>query len=353
MAYTTINKSTANFNTKLYTGNAGTNAQTGVGFKPDWVWLKQRSGSAASHKLYDSVRGTTKYIASNNTGAEATDSNGLTAFGTDGFTVGSSAGTNANNQTYVGWNWKAGTSFSNSAGANGASIASTGSINTAAGFSIVKYEATGSNATVGHGLGAVPKMIIVKDLEDTGGSNWAVYHSSLGNTKFLELNANAAPDTSSGLWNNTTPTSSVFTIGTNSRVNNSGNDFIAYCFADVQGYSKMGFYKGNGNANGTFVYTGFKPAFFMLKRTNTAGSDWSMWGYTSLSGFNSIGRRLFPNTNGAESSQDSSPMADFLSNGIKLRQADGDYNGNDNTYIYMAFAEAPLVGTNNIPCTAR
>ena len=352
MAYTTINKSSLNFNTKLYTGNGGTLTVSGVGFQPNFTWLKGRS-FADYHVLTDSVRGVNSQVYSNDAGSQGSQTNGITSFNSDGFVLGNWSNTNKASNTHVGWNWKAGTSFSNSAGANGASIASTGSINTAAGFSIVKYEATGSNATVGHGLGAVPKMIIVKDLEDTGGSNWAVYHSSLGNTKFLELNANAAPDTSSGLWNNTTPTSSVFTIGTNSRVNNSGNDFIAYCFADVQGYSKMGFYKGNGNANGTFVYTGFKPAFFMLKRTNTAGSDWSMWGYTSLSGFNSIGRRLFPNTNGAESSQDSSPMADFLSNGIKLRQADGDYNGNDNTYIYMAFAEAPLVGTNNIPCTAR
>ena len=352
MAYTTINKSSLNMNTKLYTGTGSSNSVTGVGFKPDWTWIKNRD-QADEHNVYDVVRGATKRLITNDSTVEGTQSNGLSAFGSDGFTVVDSNATNISNEKYAAWNWKAGTSFSNSAGANGASIASTGSINTAAGFSIVKYEATGSNATVGHGLGAVPKMIIVKDLEDTGGSNWAVYHSSLGNTKFLELNANAAPDTSSGLWNNTTPTSSVFTIGTNSRVNNSGNDFIAYCFADVQGFSKIGSYLGNGSADGAFIYTGFKPAFFMLKRTNTAGSDWSMWGYTSLSGFNSIGRRLFPNTNGAESSQDSSPMADFLSNGIKLRQADGDYNGNDNTYIYMAFAEAPLVGTNNIPCTAR
>ena len=355
MAYTDIDDPSAYFQTTLYTGTGSDQNITNTGnsdLQPDWTWIKKRNGST-NNMVTDSVRGATKNLVTNTSAVEDTDANGLKAFLSDGFTVGSTGAFNSSNNTFVSWNWKAGTSFSNSAGANGASIASTGSINTAAGFSIVKYEATGSNATVGHGLGAVPKMIIVKDLEDTGGSNWAVYHSSLGNTKFLELNANAAPDTSSGLWNNTTPTSSVFTIGTNSRVNNSGNDFIAYCFADVQGFSKIGSYLGNGSADGAFIYTGFKPAFFMLKRTNTAGSDWSMWGYTSLSGFNSIGRRLFPNTNGAESSQDSSAMADFLSNGIKLRQTDGDYNGDDNTYIYMAFAENPFVSAAGTPVTAR
>ena len=346
MAYTTINKSTANFNTKLYTGNAGTNAQTGVGFKPDWVWLKQRSGSAASHKLYDSVRGTTKYIASNNTGAEATDSNGLTAFGTDGFTVGSSAGTNANNQTYVAWNWLgANGTASNTTG----SINSTVSVNTTSGFSIVKYTATGSNATVGHGLSSVPKMIIIKDLEDSGGSNWGVYHNSIGNTDFLELNSTAAKDTSSGLWNNTTPTSSVFSIGTNSRVNNSGNDFIAYCFAEKQGYSKFGSYIGNGNnGNGTFVYTGFKPAFVMVKKSS-ATNNWVMTDNKRDSFNDSATNYLLANDNSAEGT---GLNFDLLSNGFKLKSNSGGTNTSGATYIYMAFGQS-IVGTNNVPATAK
>ena len=344
MAYTTINKSTANFNTKLYTGNAGTNAQTGVGFKPDWVWLKQRSGSAASHKLYDSVRGTTKYIASNNNGAEATDSNGLTAFGTDGFTVGSSAGTNANNQTYVGWNWKAGTSFSNSAGANGASLASTGSRNTTAGFSIISFAGASAVSTVAHGLGVAPKMIIFKNRSDADA--WGVYHESIGSNAALYLNENAGNDGT--LWNNTAPTSSVFTVQNNSAVNGSGNNIIAYCFAEKQGYSKMAAYSGNGNADGAFIYTGFKPSFILVKRTN-GSENWTIMD-SARDPVNAAVNKLHPNTSGGT---DAGETIDILSNGFKNRTTNAGANGSGDSYIYMAFAENPFVASNFNAATAR
>jgi len=347
MAYSAILKPSTLMNTKLYTGNGGTNAQTGVGFQPDWVWLKQRSGSASSNKLYDSVRGTTKYIASNNDGAEATDSNGLTAFGTDGFTVGSSAGTNANNETYVGWNWKAGTSFSNSAGANGASLASTGSVNTTSGFSIISFAGASAVSTVAHGLGVAPKMMIFKNRSDA--DHWGVYHQSLGSNAAMYLNLTGAVDGT--LWNNTAPTTSVFTVQNNSAVNGSGNNIIAYCFAEKQGYSKFGSYTGNGNADGTFVYTGFKPAYVMTKSSATT-SNWEIKDNKRL-GYNTVDTYIKANASAAEDTGVSSHAMDFLSNGFKHRGNNDEVNGSGEAYIYMAFAESPFTNSGFVPNNAR
>ena len=344
MAYTTINKSTDYFNTVTYTGNGSTTQTiTGVGFQPDWVWLKNRS-TTNDHNVYDVVRGSSKRLEPNNTNAEVDIGSDFT-FQSDGFYVGDRGDTNGNGNSQVAWNWKAG--GSGSANTDGTINTTSTSVNTTAGFSISKYTATGNNATVGHGLGAVPKMIIIKDLEDSGGSNWGVYHNSIGNTNFLELNTTAALDTSIGLWNNTTPTSSVFSIGTNDRVNNVGNDFIAYCFAEKTGYSKFGSYVGNGNANGTFVYTGFKPAFVMVK----ASSDTSAWYIydNKRAGYNVKNYQLYPNVSNAEGTTD---QVDLLSNGFKWRDITGDPNSSGRTYIYMAIGQS-LVGSNNIPCTAR
>ena len=265
MAYTTINKSGLYFNTKLYTGNGGSQSITGVGFQPDWIWFKKRNGAADS-SLMDVVRGVRKSLTSNNNEAEYTESAGLSAFDSDGFSFDGSGydHVNTNNDTFAGWCWKAGNS-AGSSNSNG-SITSTVSANTTAGFSIVSYTGTGSNATVGHGLGAVPKMIITKSRNNT--YNWTSYHASLGNTGRIRLNSNSAADTGQTNWNSTTPTSSVFSVGTNADVNGSGNNVIAYCFAEKTGYSKFGSYTGNGNANGTFVYTGFKPAFVIIKNTD-------------------------------------------------------------------------------------
>jgi len=339
-----INKPDEYFNTVLYTGNGGTNAITGVGFQPDWVWIKNRP-DAKDHQIYDSVRGTTKVIGSDRTSAEATVSNGLTAFGSDGFTVGADSNVNDNGDSHVSWNWLASnTTASNTDG----SITSTVSANTTSGFSVVSYTGTGANATVGHGLGSAPSMIIVKNRSAV--KDWVIYHKSLGNTKFLEFTT-SGEQTASNRWNNTTPTNSVFSLGSDNGANGSGNSHIAYCFAEKKGFSKFGSYTGNGNADGPFIYTGFRPAFVMTKRTDGA-SDWAMMDNKRPNEFNVVQNYLKAQANDAEQTDDSFNI-DILSNGWKARYNNGNYNASGGSYIYMAFAENPLVGTNNIPATAR
>ena len=348
MAYSTIPKGSLYMNPKIYTGTGSSNAITGVGFQPDWTWIKRRNGTNG-HNLYDVIRGVTKTINSATTAAESTSGSGLTAFGTDGFTVVSDGDVNGSGGTYVSWNWLAnGTGSANTDG----SISSTVSANTTSGFSIVKYTGTGADMTVGHGLNAVPKMIIVKAL-DTGTDPWWVYHASLGNSAKLRLNGTQASQTGADyIWNQTTPTSSVFSLdGTNNGSNANGNDFIAYCFADVQGFSKFGSYTGNGNADGTFVYTGFKPAFVLIKNSS-AVTDWCLRD-NKRSPINVTQHTLFPNTTDTESYGGTSYDIDFLSNGFKIRSTSSRFNTSSNNYIYMALAEAPLVGTNNTPCIAR
>ena len=346
-----IDKPTNYFNPKLYTGNGSTNAITGVEFQPDWVWLKQRSGSASSHKVYDSVRGTTKYLATNNTGAEGTES-GVTAFGSDGFTVGSSAGTNANSETYVSWNWKAGTSVSGATGGSGTAKTYTGSVNTTSGFSIIKYTGNGTAGhTIPHRLGVVPKMFIVKSpsIADDG---WFVYNGVQGATKNFRMEATGAVGTSTVYWNDTEPTSSVFTLGSSGGTNQNGSTYIAYIFSEVQGYSKFGTYTGNGNANGAFVYTGFKPAWVIVKQSSSAGEGWYMWD-NKRDALNVATNFLTINTSAAEGA---GVDTDMLSNGFKLRYSGAASNSSGATYIYWAFAENPFVtSTDNgsIPATAR
>jgi hypothetical protein len=236
MAYTGINKSTDYFNTKLYSGNgASTHAITGVGHQPDFVWIKKRSGTG-SHNLVDAVRGVQTAIESNTTGAQGTYSNNLSAFGTDGFTVGSGSLVNDNGETFVSWNWKA--NGAGSANTDGSINTTATSVNTTAGFSICKWEGTGANATIGHGLGAVPKFYIVKNVDAT--NDWNVYHHDLGNTHRFFLNTTQAAEDNASAWNDTSPTSSVFSIGTNTNVNQSGSTMIAYVFAEKIGYSQFG-----------------------------------------------------------------------------------------------------------------
>jgi len=344
MAYTTINKSTDYFNTKLYTGNGSTQSITGVGFKPDWVWIKDRD-NGNSHRLIDGVRGVHKKLFSNSTSAEVTDVNSLTSFTADGFDSGSDSGMNGSGSGFVAWNWL---------GANGTasntdgSITSTVSANTTSGFSIVKWTGTNANATVGHGLGVAPKMIIIRRLEST--SDWVVYHSSVGNTSRLVLNSTGASSANSTFFNNTSPTSTTFSVGSDGGSNGSTDNYIAYCFAEKTGYSKFGSYTGNGNADGTFVYTGFKPAFVMVKRTDSTG-NWAMKD-TKRQEYNGQDIILYADTTNYES-QFSSNKFDILSNGFKMRETSGVYNASGGSYIYMAFAEAPLVGTNNVPANAR
>ena len=345
MAYTTINKSTDHFNTVLYTGNGGTKNVTGVGFQPDWVWMKVRDGTS-SHALFDVIRGVQKRLVTNDNAAQLTQS-GLTSFDADGFTLGSQGAINGNGGNHVAWNWKAG--GSGSANTDGY-LSSTVSVNQTAGFSIVSYTGdTVSGRTIGHGLNAVPKMIIIKGTgSNSSPDNWCIYHEAMGNTKRLKFNSTDAAATGAGYWNNTSPTSSVFTIGNSSEPNSSNGVYIAYCFAEKTGYSKFGSYTGNGNADGPFVYTGFKPAFLIVKAYSHA-QDWEIFD-NKRSIFNPLDEYLVANDSAAEGS--SGTAIDIFSNGWKPRSA-GACNVSGGTFVYMAFAEAPLVGTNNIPATAN
>ena len=349
MAYTTINKSTDHFNTKLYTGNNNTaHAITGVGFQPDFTWIKARS-ITKDHLLFDAVRGVTNAIKTNSTAATDTNSEFLQAFGTDGFTVGNQGKINTISATYVSWNWKGG--GAGSANTDGY-LSSTVSVNQTAGFSIVTYTGdTVSGRTIGHGLNAVPKMIIIKGTgSNSSPDNWCIYHEAMGNTKRLKFNSTDAAATGAGYWNNTSPTSSVFTIGNSSEPNSGNGVYIAYCFAEKTGFSKFGSYTGNGNADGPFLNCGFKPAWVMAKRQDSSSSGaWVMWD-NKRSPFNSRDEYLVANDSAAEGS--SGTAIDIFSNGWKPRSA-GACNVSGGTFVYMAFAEAPLVGTNNIPATAK
>jgi len=338
-----INKANEYFNTKLYTGNGSTQSITGVNFQPDWVWLKQRSGGS-NHRCYDIVRGATKQIYPNLTNAEVTEANGLTSFDSDGFTLGNEGGHNQNGQTFASWNWLAGgTASSNTDG----SITSSVSANTTNGFSIVSYTGTGAVGNIGHGLGSTPKMIIKK--RRNGADAWNVWHESLGDgSKALFLNTTNATDTNANYASNV-PTSSLFYVGTDSQINASGGTFIAYCFAEKAGFSKFGSYTGNGSADGTFVYTGFKPAFVMMKNASASATPWFIFD-AKRNPSNETDLKLNPNSSDAESS--ANPI-DILSNGFKLRTSGSYNNGSGNTLIYMCFAESPIVGTNGVPATAR
>tara|TARA_B100000029_G_scaffold83683_1_gene74542 strand:+ start:92 stop:1144 length:1053 start_codon:yes stop_codon:yes gene_type:complete len=350
MAYTTINKHTAHFNTKLYTGNgtaigSGGNAITGVGFQPDFTWIKSRSGSSRNHYLYDAVRGVEKRLMSNESNAEATLDESLEVFGTDGFTVGDHAHHNYPSETYASWNWKAnGAGSTNTDG----SVDSTVSLNTTAGFSIVKFNvgSSGGDITVGHGLGVVPKVIMIKSLADA--YNWDIYHASVVNSKRLILNTDATQSNSSYM-SSTSPTSSVFTFKQTHY--SSGADAIAYCFAEKVGYSKFGKYIGNGSTDGTFTYLGFKPSLVISKRTDSTAPWYMMTAKISDSeGGNPLDRPLFANTNDDENDGDNN--VDLLSNGFKIRDTGTHQNGSGATYVYMAFGQS-IVGSNNVPCTAR
>jgi len=343
-----INKPTDYFETKLYAGSSSNVTVSGLDFQPDWIWLKNRT-NAGNHVVCDVVRGGNSNglgnLYPNLTDAEylpSSTNDSIETINSDGFVVGGNGNTNGSGENFVSWSWKAGgTGSSNTDG----SITSTVSASTVSGFSIVSYTGTGANATVGHGLGAVPKMIIVKDRSAV--KNWTVYHIGVGNDKDILLDVTNAENTSTA-WNNTTPTSSVFSIGTLGNVNTSSNNYIAYCFAEKKGFSKFGSYTGNGSTDGTFIYTGFKPAFVIFKKTS-ATANWSVRD-NKRDSFNAGDTNLFANLSDAESSSND---VDFLSNGIKLRNAGNNWNSSGATYIYMCFAESPLVGTNNIPTTAR
>ena len=294
--------------------------------------------------VYDAVRGATKDLYTSETDAEGTNANGVTSFNSDGFTVGSSGGVNGNTQNIVAWNWLgANTTVSNTSG----SITSTVSANTTSGFSVVSYTGTGVNATIGHGLGVRPSFIIVK-VRDTANA-FTCQHISLGAGNRVNLSSTAASASAPTVWNSTEPTSSVFSVGTEDITNNNGNTYIAYCFAQVKGYSKFGSYTGNGSADGTFTYCGFSPAFIMIKRTDSA-DDWVIID-NRRTAFNSNSKFLYANVSDAEESL--TGRFDFLSNGFKIRNSWTKINASGGTYIYIAFAENPFVSSTLIPVTAR
>ena len=468
MAYSSITKPKDHFNTVLYTGNGGTQSITGVGFQPDYVWLKERASDTVDHKNVDSVRGATKKLESNTDEVEGTASTTVTSFDSDGFSLGSSGATNGSSDTYVSWNWLAGGTApaityvvkvvsdsgnkyrfddygtsavtldlqeggtytfdqsdssnsghplrfytasdktggeyttgvtttgtpgssgaqtvitvaasaptlyyqcSNHAGMGGqantnslfgssnfkGAVQSLVSANTTAGFSIVKWTGTGSATTIGHGLGVAPTMIWTKNLIDA--NDWFVYSKAVGHgmstpdpeTDYLKLNqVNARTDDSSA-WNDTAPTSTVFSVGNASNSNGSSDGMVAYCFTDIKGYSKIGGYTGNGNADGPFIYTGFKPAFVIFKRIDGGSENWLMYDSTRNPS-NVIDKRLYPDT---QDTEDTGSHMDFCSNGIKLKTSTGGLNSSGAVYLFMTFAENPFVANDSgtvVPTTAR
>jgi len=361
MAYTDIDKPSDYFRSKLWTGNDATSRvitfDEDTNMQPDWVWVKGRSLSV-SHLLQDSVRGTggSYTLKSDATAGDGTNTQGnVSAFSTNGFTVAEGSDSdhtravNNGSATYVAWNWKAGTSFTNDASSTGiGTIDSTGSVNDTAGFSICSWVGTGSNGTIKHGLSTIPEIMIIKNTgHDT---NWTVYTKPTGELGELRLNSTSAFVDDATLYNDTAPTSSVFSVGTNYNTNHSdGRTYIGYIFSSVKGYSKIGSWTGNGNADGPFIYTGFKPAWVMIKRTDSTNN----WGImdNKRSTFNEVGDQLMANTSDAEDNPTSG--RDFLSNGFKLRETGNAINGSGASYIYMAFAENPFVTSSGVPATAR
>ena len=352
MAYSAIIKPNDYFNTVIYTGNGtvGRALTTGT-FQPDFSWFKNR-GTTESHVLIDAIRGASFNIASNLNRAETNVSDKVSAFTSTGVTLGSSAETNENNQPLVAWNWKG--NGSGSANTDG-SISSTVSANTTSGFSIVKYTGTQATATVGHGLGIAPKMIFFKNVDIADEWLAGANVTSLNFTKYAYLNlTNLFSTNGAAFFNDTNPTSSVFSLGNSSNINKTGGAIMAYCFAEVKGYSKINSYIGNGNADGAFIYTGFKPAFVITKIVTGSANAWIMFD-NKRPNYNGNSGRLEADSSGAETSSTGEYAVDLLSNGFKFRGTGGGTNSSGQTYLYMAFAENPFVSNvgESIPTTAR
>jgi len=352
-----INKPTEYFNTKLYTGNASTQSITGINFQSDMVWTKARSGTYGTqdHAIIDVVRGVTKTIRPNQTTAEGTETNTITSFDTDGYTIGGDNGKfNQSSTEYVSWNWLA----DNTSGASNTdgSITSTVSANTTSGFSIVKYTGNNSDSTIGHGLGQKPDFIMIKEL-DSSSYDWVCYHKALGASSAIALNLTDNSYAATGWNNGTEPTSTVFSVDSAANsVNKSGSGFIAYCFAEKKGFSKFGKLQAIGENSNVFVYTGFKPAFVIIK--SLVSDTWSNWYMfdNKRDPDNLTELALYSNLTTSEDGYGGSNYSqiDMLSNGFKIRR-DGNWGvgGAAQSSIYIAFAEQPLVGTNNTPATAR
>ena len=331
-AYTTIDDPTAYFKVQLYTGNGSANHaitfnDTDTDMQPDLVWIKNRDATD-EHCLFDAQRGATK-VQHIEAGQETTDTDTLDSFTSDGFQVDADVKVNTNTEDYVAWCWKE---------------------STTSGFDIDLFDGTGATRTEAHGLSAVPHYWVISRLDEADGSRWCVYHhknTDAPETDNLQLSTDAAT-VDVTRWNDTAPTSSVFSLSGDTSINGDGGEFSAYLWTGKQGFSKFGTYEGNGNANGTFVYTGFRPAFVLMKCIDSSGTDWNIWD-NRRPGYNP-NYYLPPNKNLAEVT---AHELDLLSNGFKARANNNDQNKAANTYIYAAFAEAPLVNSNGVPCNAR
>ena len=360
MAYTTIDDPSQYFQTALWTGNGSARAITNDGnsdLQPDWIWGKNRSDTNA-HWLMDSTRGVDKRIISSESDAEDDPSTDiLTAFGSDGFSLGTNTEGNKSGDSYVAWQWKAngGTTSTNDASATGVgTIDSVYQANTTAGFSIVTHTGSGSSGTIAHGLGAAPKWVLTKNRTDNS-QDWAIYHVGLSSAEYyIRLNTTGAQVAGSSVWGDTAPSSTVITLGgANGKNNASSKNYVSYCFAPIQGYSKFGSWIGNANTDGPFIYTGFKPAWILYKGSSLA-ENWIMFD-TKRDPHNLTFHRLDAERNNAESTNTGStnPIIDILSNGFKIRGSGNVNNGSGETYIYAAFAEHPFVSSEGVPVTAR
>jgi hypothetical protein len=333
------------FNAVAYTGDgtavgSGGNSITGVGFQSDFTWIKNRD-QADSHMLFDVLRGATKVLHSNGTAVETTESETLTSFDSDGFTLGGDVEVNTNTENYISWNWKAGGAAVPNIDGTISSTVSV-SVNDDAGFSIVGYTGTGSAGTVGHGQSGAPELLIVKSTSNTG--NWPAYHDAIGGTGQVYLNLTNAQATSSTYWNNTAPSSETFSLGTDSDQNGSSRDYIAYCFRSIPGYSKVFSFEGNGAADGIFVYLGFRPKFILYRNADQSGNGWPIWDSVRDT---TNGRIVYlgANNSNADGSATSREI-DFLSNGFKTRGTSSEVNRSGNTFVGIAFAEHPFGGSN-------
>ena len=353
MAYTTIDNAELFFQAKTYTGTGSAQSITLDGsedMQPDWVWIKNR-GLDARHMLFDVARGATKSMFSDQVTAETTSSGHLTSFNSNGFSLGDNSGTgstNGSSETYVAWNWKAGGSASSN---TDGSITTSVSASTTSGFSIATYTSNGTaGATVGHGLGVAPDMVWT--LNRTGNDSYGVGSDALPSWDYyLHLSRTLAQDNAQNVWNDTAPSSSVVTFGNNGRSNTPNDeDYVMYCFSSVKGFSKIGKYTGNGNANGTFVYTGFRPAWVMMKRFDST-NDWFVYD-NKRNTFNQTNLRISINSDSAESTQTTNQI-DMLSNGFKCRGSAAATNTSGGSYLFMAFAESPLVNSKGVPNNAR
>ena len=349
------------FNTVLHTGNGSELAVSGVGFEPDFTWIKNRT-NVDFHVLTDTVRGATKYVKSNDTTVETTNAEGLKSWQSDGYTLGTQNQVNENTADFSGWNWKAGTTSGIATDGSTTITPSSYSFNQTAGISIIKYTGNStSGAQLAHGLGAKPSFWMLKSTD--GAESWAVYHKNMSSTLvttntdfdtdaqdyYTHLNTQASRGDSTDWWHYTAPTSVNMYLGNQGQVNSSSLIYIAYVFSEKRGYSKFHGHKGNGSADGVFCYTGFRPAWLMIKRVDSGTEDWNMWDSKAL-GYNIDNNPLYANLTNAQGTSDE---IDLVSNGFKIRTTNGGFNASGGTYIWAAFAELPIVSSNDVPAVAR